>query len=146
MSAAEGVVFASGTKVGHLLAIEGGTLCSHARIPYTSHNARPFGDGVLLNSTAADSILRLDREGNVREALPIKHYDEEDLLFSHLPQDNARQAFGRGLCALGGGLLAGGSSPATISVYRLGSGEPVKTVNLTMDVRNAVHGLELWPF
>lgn len=141
-----GVVFASGTKVGHLLAVEGGSLRSHARIPYTSHNARPFGDGVLLNSTAADSVLRLDRRGNVLEAFPVKHYDEDELLFSYLPQDNARQAFGRGLCPLGGGLLAGGSSPATISVYRLGAKEPLKTISLTMDVRNAVHGLELWPF
>lgn len=140
------IVFVSGTKLGHLLAIENGTLRSHARIPYTSHNAQPFGDGVLLNSTAADSILRLDRQGNVIEAFPIKHYDQDELLFSHLPQDNARQAFGRGLCPLGGGLLAGGSSPATISVYRLGTGEPLKTIGLTMDVRNAVHGLELWPF
>lgn len=146
VSCEDGVVFASGTKLGHLVAVAGDRLHSHASLPYTSHNARPFGDGVLLNSTAADSILRLDRRGNVLEAFRVKHYDEDELLFSHLPRDNARQAFGRGLCDLGGGLIAGGSSPATVSVYRLGSEDPLKTVNLTMDVRNAVHGLEIWPF
>ncbi len=40
----------------------------------------------------------------------------------------------------------GGSSPATISVYDLDAGEALTSVNITMDVRNAVHGLEVWPF
>jgi len=43
-------------------------------------------------------------------------------------------------------LIIGGSSPATITAYRFGSGLTLKSVNVTMDVRNAVHGLEIWPF
>jgi hypothetical protein len=43
-------------------------------------------------------------------------------------------------------MFVAGSSPATISLYGLDSADPVKTINLTMDVRNAVHGLEIWPF
>ena len=78
--------------------------------------------------------------------MPIKRYDERELLNAHLPQDHARQAFGRGLCVLGEGLVAGGSSPATVSVYDLSTYRTVKTINLTMDVRNTVHGLEVWPF
>lgn len=146
VSCRRGVVFVSGTKLGHLLAIEGAGIGSRAEIPYTSHNARPFGDGVLLNSTASDRILRLDHRGDVLEAFEVPRYAEDELLFSHLPRDNARQAFGRGLCELGDGLIAGGSSPATISVYRPGHAKPIRSVNLTMDVRNAIHGLERWPF
>jgi hypothetical protein len=43
-------------------------------------------------------------------------------------------------------VVAGGSSPSTISVYDLVKNERVLSVNLTMDVRNAIHGLEVWPF
>lgn len=142
----EGTVFVAGTRLEHLLAINGSKLSSYARIPHTSHNARPFREGVLLNSTHKDSVCYLDHRGNVLKAFPIKHYDEQELMNSHLPRDNARQAFGRGLCMLDDGLLAGGSSPATISVYRFDASEPLKTINLTMDLRNAVHGLEVWPF
>jgi len=141
----EGVVFVSGTRCGHLLAINDSKLSSYFRIPYGTHNARPFGVGVLMNDTRSDSVRYLDSRGEVL-SFPIKRYDEREILHGHIPQDHARQAFGRGLCNLGGGLIAGGSSPATVSVYDLNTSEVLKTINLTMDVRNTVHGLEVWPF
>jgi len=141
----EGVVFVSGTRCAHLLKIKDSKLSSYFRIPYGTHNARPFGDGVLMNDTRGDSVSYLDRRG---EGLyfSIKRYDEREVLHANLPEDHARQAFGRGLCILGGGLIAGGSSPATVSVYDLNASKVLKTINLTMDVRNTVHGLEVWPF
>jgi hypothetical protein len=140
----EGLVFVSGTRCAHLLAINDSKLSTHFRIPYGTHNARPFGGGVLMNDTRNDSVRYLDRRGEVL-SFPIRRYDEREVLHAHLPRDHARQAFGRGLCLLGGGLIAGGSSPATVSVYDLNTPEVVKTINLTMDVRNTVHGLEVWP-
>lgn len=139
------VLYTSGTRCAHLLAINGSKLRSHARINYGTHNTRPFGDGVLMNDTRADLVRYLPKNGK-GVSFPVKRYDEQDLLNADLPQDHARQGFGRGLCDLGEGLLAGGSSPASVSVYDLNTSEVVKTVNLTMDVRNAVHGLEVWPF
>lgn len=140
-----GVLFASGTRCRHLLAINGQNLSSHARLPFRTHNARPFREGVLMNDTRHDRVSYLDGGGRA-SSFPIKRYDEHKLLNSHLPQDHARQAFGRGLCVLGEGLIVGGSSPATISVYDLDNSRVLKTVNLTMDVRNTIHGLEVWPF
>ena len=58
----------------------------------------------------------------------------------------ARQGFGRGLCPVGDRFVAGGSSPSTVSLYDLDSNQKVGSVNLTMDIRNAIHGLELWPY
>lgn len=141
----DGVVFASGTRCRHLLAIDGQNLSSHARLPFRTHNARPFRDGVLMNDTRHDRVSYLDGGGRA-VSFPIKHYHERELLNSHLPRDNARQAFGRGLCVLGEGLIVSGSSPATVSVYDLDNSRVLKTVNLTMDVRNTIHGLEVWPF
>jgi len=140
-----GLLTLSGTRCAHLLTINGSKLVSHARIPYGTHNARPFGEGVLLNDTSNNRVSYLGRDGE-SVSFPIKHYDEGELLNSYLPQDHARQAFGRGLCVLGEGLIAAGSSPATVSVYDLNNSKTLKTINLTMDVRNTIHGLEVWPF
>jgi hypothetical protein len=141
----DGLLFVSGTRCAHLLAINDSKLSSHARIPYGTHNARPFRRGVLINDTRNDRVSYFDHRGEVL-SFPIKRYDERELLNSGLSQDHARQAFGRGLCVLGEGLIAGGSSPATVSVYALDTSEVLRTINLTMDVRNTVHGLEVWPF
>jgi hypothetical protein len=58
----------------------------------------------------------------------------------------ARPSFGRGLCILKDRLVAAGSSPSTISLHDLESGRTALTVTLSTDVRNAIHGLEPWPF
>jgi hypothetical protein len=140
-----GLLSVSGTRCVHLLIINDSKLTSYARLPYGTHNARPYGDGVLYNDTRNNRVSYLGRNGR-SITLPIKHYDERALLNSYLPQDHARQAFGRGLCVLGEGLIAGGSSPSTISIYDLKTSQTLKTINLTMDVRNTIHGLEVWPF
>jgi hypothetical protein len=142
---ANGILFASGTRCAHLLAITDSKLSSYARIPYGTHNTRPFGEGLIMNDTRNDCVSYLDRRGGTL-SLPINRYDQRELLHSHVPQDHARQAFGRGLCLLGEGLIVGGSSPATVSVYDLSTSRVLKTINLTMDVRNTIHGLEAWPF
>jgi hypothetical protein len=140
-----GLLTVAGTRCAHLLTINGSKLASYARIPYGTHNARPFGEGVLLNDTSSNRVSYLGRDGET-VSFPIKHYDEGQLLNSYLPEDHARQAFGRGLCVLGEGLIAAGSSPATVSVYDLNNSKTLKTINMTMDVRNTIHGLEIWPF
>jgi hypothetical protein len=68
------------------------------------------------------------------------------LEYNDIPEDHARQGFGRGLCEWKEGIVIVGSSPATVSAYELSSAERIASVNLTMDVRNAVHGLEVWSF
>ena len=42
--------------------------------------------------------------------------------------------------------VVGGSSPSTISLYDVEANQKVGSVNLSMDIRNAIHGLEAWPF
>jgi hypothetical protein len=77
----------------------------------------------------------------------VPRYPEDQLRHRDVDQSHvARQGFARGLALLSGSVVAGGSSPSTISVYDLVKNERVLSVNLTMDVRNAIHGLELWPF
>ena len=37
-------------------------------------------------------------------------------------------------------------SPSTITLYDTEQGVKVGFVNLSLDIRNAIHGLELWPY
>jgi hypothetical protein len=142
----DGAVLASGTKLGGLWRVNGSRLERYATIPFGTHNTRPFRDGVLFNHTKTDRIAYGSLEGDVLASVQLPRYDKDRLEHADLPEDLARAAFGRGLTVLADGRVVGGSSPATISVYDLDAGERVSTVNITMDVRNAVHGLEVWPF
>ena len=50
-----------------------------------------------------------------------------------------------GLCVIDDRFIAGGSSPSTVTLYDLKANEIVASVNITMDIRNAIHGLTVWP-
>lgn len=115
-------------------------------LPADAHNARPYREGLLFNDTASDCVRYAGRDGK-SIAFKIVTYDEADIEFAGVDDSNvARQGFGRGLCTAGDRYVAGGSSPSTISLYDLEAGQKVGSVNLTMDIRNAIHGLEVWPF
>jgi hypothetical protein len=141
-----GSVFVAGTGLANMWRIRDGRLDRFARIPYGSHNARPYRDGTLLNHTRTDRIAFMDRRGRVQRSFPLPRYDRKELLNADLPSDQARPAFGRGLAVVDEDLFVGGSSPATVTLYRFDPPEAIASINVTMDVRNAVHGLELWPF
>lgn len=115
-------------------------------IPQGAHNARPYRDGVLLNDTRSDVVRYVGRDGSNR-AFRVPDYEESEIEFSGIDDSKvARQAFGRGLCLVGERLVAGGSSPSTVTLYDIDGGSVVASVNLTMDIRNAIHGLEVWPY
>jgi hypothetical protein len=143
---ADGSLFIAGLHLRRLYRLNNGGLEKFARIPLGSHNARPYRHGVLLNDTASDRVLFATREGEALQEFPVVRYPEEVLTHRDLPKDHARQAFGRGLCVADDGLVIAGSSPSTVSVYRLGAADRMQTVNLTLDVRNSIHGLEVWLF
>lgn len=141
-----GSMLLSGTKLRHVLEIGERRFRPYARVPEGTHNAQPFKDGVLANHTATNRLAFLSRRGRVKKSFPIRTYEEGRLMHSSVPADHARQAFGRGLATWEEQIVIGGSSPATISAFDFESGERVACVNITMDVRNAIHGLEVWPF
>ncbi len=115
-------------------------------LPGGTHNAQPWRGGVVFNDTAADCIRFVPRDGN-EQAFRIRRYDEAEIINAGIDDSRiARQAFGRGLCVVDDRFIAGGSSPSTITLYDLQSNQVVGSVNLTMDIRNAIHGLEVWPY
>jgi hypothetical protein len=139
-------IYTCGTRLAALWRIDGHRLQRYARTPFGTHNARPFRDGVLFNHTKTDRIVHASREGRMLRSVELPTYPAEALEHADLPSDLARPTFGRGLAVLDDGRIVGGSSPATVTVYDLDAGRTVRSVNITMDVRNAVHGLEVWPY
>jgi len=138
-------LFLSGMRTGGLLRYTGKRIAKVVSLPTGVHNAQPYRDGVLFNDTAED-VVRLVSAGTKR-TFHVPRYDPALLTHTDLDDSRiARQAFGRGLCDLGNGVVAAGSSPSTITLHDFESMKTTLSINLTMDIRNAIHGLEVWPF
>ena len=144
---AESGVYFSGLHTRALLRLSSDmSITKTCSLPEGIHNARPFLEGVIFNDTKSDVIRHVSRNGE-SIVLPVPTYNTEELQFHGVDDTKvARQGFGRGLCVVNERLIAAGSSPSTISLYDVGSKERISAVNLTMDIRNAIHGLEVWPF
>lgn len=134
-----------GTKLQNLAFIADGKLYAGPPVPDGTHNACLRNGRIFLNHTQGDCVAYMDLQGKILRSAPVPHYDESTLLMANIPKDHARQGFGRGLC-VADNLVIGGSSPSTISVYDLEAQRIIKSLNLTMDVRNSIHGLEIWPY
>jgi hypothetical protein len=116
-------------------------------LPPGTHNARPFRDGVLFNDTEAGTLRYSGRDDREDRVIEVPTYDPAMLTFRNADTSGiARQGFARGLCVLSDSIVAGGSSPSTITVYDLRANEMLLSVNLTRDIRNAIHGLAAWPY
>jgi hypothetical protein len=142
-----GGMYLAGLRTGGMLLFNGRDIRMAVELPAGTHDARPFRDGVLFNDTEADSLRYAGRGGTEDRAFRVPAYPAESIVQGHPAQgDVARAGFARGLAVLDDSLVAGGSSPSTISVYDMPRNVRALSVNLTMDVRNAIHGLAVWPY
>lgn len=145
VSVHEGKLLVSGVRLRSILAIDRAGHTELAPVPEWTHNAQPYAGGIIYNSTAEDAVCYASRSGEVLKRFPIPRYPDGELIKSDIPDDYARQAFGRGLIATDAGLIIAGSSPSTVTAWDFHSGERLATVNFGKDIRNAPHGLALWP-
>jgi hypothetical protein len=140
-----GGMYLSGLRTGGVLLYNGHEVKRWVTLPEGTHNARPFRGGVVFNDTAADLVRVVAPEGERRFAVPrfapenLDHRDDGDAAL-------ARQAFARGLCVIDEQTIACGSSPSTITLHGLAAGSVSRMATLSYDVRNAIHGLAVWPF
>jgi hypothetical protein len=142
----KGNIYFSGTGMDSLMKIDQhGKVYSVGDVPKGTHNVQFYHENLLMNNTVKDSVIMMSPKGRIITEFEIKRYPADALIHTNLPSDHARQAFGRGLCSFENYIVAG-SSPATISIYQDSNPKPLRSVNLTMDIRNAIHGLEVYPF
>ncbi len=143
----EGGMYIAGLNTKGLLLYNGKHVGFSATLPTGTHNARPFREGILFNDTQSDALRYATPTGKDDCAFGVPRYAESDLLNTEMDDSRiARQGFGRGLCPINDTLIAAGSSPSTIALYDLEQKETVMSINISMDVRNAIHGLEVWPY
>jgi hypothetical protein len=137
-------MYVSGRGLPFLLQINDGALQPLTRLPMGTHNVFTYADGVLFNDTSAD-LLAYEAPGQFCY-LDVPRYRFDQLENADLGDDKlARQGFGRGLCPYRDNIVIAGSSPSTITAWDLTARSAIKSVNISMDIRNAVHGLEIWP-
>ena len=143
-----GGMYISGLNSGGMLLFNGQEIQMAVTLPEGTHNAQPFRDGVLFNDSSDDVLRYTGRgEGEEDRALKVPAYAPDDLEHrASIREGIARQGFARGLCVVNERVVAGGSSPSTVSLYDLQANKLLASVNLSLDVRNAIHGLEVWPF
>ena len=138
-------MYFSGLRTGGLLKFDGRKVSPVVTLPEGTHNAMPFRDGVLFNVSKADVLRFVSPDAG--QAFPVPRYEAEQLTHTAFGDSRiARQAFARGLCVVDAGVVAGGSSPSTITLHDLDLGKSTLQVTLSFDARNAIHGLEVWPF
>lgn len=145
VTVAANCVWFAGLNTPGLLKTDGKTLSVVAPLPAGTHNAQLLDGGLLYNDTAANRVC-YRRQGRALE-LPVPAVDTRQIVnLQRFGSNVARVRFARGLCAVNPGLIAGGSSPSTVALYDLIGGQRIAEHCLSMDVRNAVHGLAVWPF
>jgi hypothetical protein len=145
VSVSERGLHIAGLRTPGLLRYAGETLTMLATLPAGTHNARPFRDGIIFNDTQAN-VVRFVAPSRQR-TFDVPHYPTEKLTHTDLDDSRiARQGFGRGLCVVRDGLIAAGSSPATVTLHDVGANKSTVVITLSVDVRTAVHGLAVWPW
>ena len=138
-------MFISGLRTAGLLHYSGSRITKYVNLPEGSHNARPWRDGVLFNDSEANAVRFVTPKTN--HVFQVPRYPENLLTHTDLDDSRiARQSFARGLCIINDDLIASGSSPSTITLHDVDTMKTTKSINLSMDIRNAIHGLEVWPY
>ncbi len=133
-------ILISGTRIDALLSLKAGSLRKYAPLPIGTHNATTYKDGIIYNDTRSDQVVIASRQNMIERSFPAPEFPD---LPRTSASDYARQGFGRGLCFFEDHIIAG-SSPSTVSVYDTSSRKRVQMINLSKDIRNCIHGLELW--
>jgi hypothetical protein len=132
-------------KTGGMLQFTGRRIIVATSLPMGAHNARPWRNGVLFNDTESNVVRYVSRRHN--RVFQVPHYPAHLLTHTDLDDSRiARQSFARGLCAIDDRVIASGSSPSTITLHDVDAMKTTLSVNLSMDIRNAIHGLEVWPY
>jgi hypothetical protein len=131
-----GGMYLTGLKTGGMLLFNGREIQMAVELPPGSRDARPFRDGVLFNDAEAGLLRYSGRSGSEDRAfrVPDAHGGS-----------SPTPVLARGLAVLSDTLVAGGSSPATVSVYDLAANQRVLSVRLDADPRSAINSLAAWP-
>lgn len=142
----EGGLYFSGMNTGGLLHFNGEKIQMLAELPRGAQDAQIFRNGIVFNDSHA-GVLRYsgDDEGTEDRALEVPFYKETD----HESNDSdatrqLKRGYARGLCILSDRVVAGGSTPAGVSLYDLRENRKLASVWFTKNVLEAINSIEAW--
>ena len=143
-----GGMYLNGQNTHGLLLFNGSSIEMTAKLGDHCYNAQPFRKGVLFIDNELSALRYSGRENRSEDrSLPLPVHNPDDL--QHEESDFsgvAKPGFGRGLCVINDRAVAVGTSPSTIHLYDLRENRHLFSVNLSRDVRTAIHDIALWPF
>jgi len=85
-------------------------------------------------------------EGGEDRAIPIPFFTSSDHRGNDPDEARAlKRGYARGLCILSAASVAGGSTPAGVSIYDLRHSKKLLTVNFTKNVSEAINSIAVWP-
>lgn len=126
---------------------DSGVVRPFAMVPEMTHNCQPHQGRVVFNSTGDDAVVVAGVKGRVIQRMPIPRPAPGAVKNPGLPGDFARAGFARGLCVHEpSGTVIAGHSPGSVTAFDMATGRAVRTVTVSNDIRNAPHGLEVWPY
>ena len=143
----EGGMHIAGQHTGGVLHYNGETILMSVQLPDGAQDARFFRKGVVFNDSRA-GVLRYSGQDDGAEdrALAVPFFTAEDHVFNDPDATRMlKRGYARGLCVLSGTTVAGGCTPAGVSLYDLKGNSRLMTVTFTRDVREAINCIEVWP-
>jgi hypothetical protein len=110
-----------------------------------THNARPRCSGYIYNlSRYSETVFESGGKIQMKWKTPVP--DLSTLINTHLPQDCAVTGYTRGMVIYKNYIIVG-TSPAAINVFKIDihqNENPIKTIQLTNDLRNSICGMALY--
>ena len=139
-------MYIGGRNTSGLLHFNGATIQMSVELPEGAQDACLFRHGVIFNDSHK-GVIRYsgsDKETEDR-AISVPFFTASD----HAENDphearSLKRGYARGLCVLSGASVAGGCTPAGVSIYDLRENRRLLTVNFTRDVREAVNCIDVF--
>ena len=139
-----GIFFATQKNSNYMFRIVENKVSYYCLLKSGTHNVQPYQSNIIYNDTFNNKVVLVNKKGKELISLDVINYKENELTHTDIPQNYARQGWGRGLTIFDQEYIIAGSSPATLSVYSLNRKERIKYIQLSKDIRNTIHGLEIW--
>ena len=137
-------IYFSGTSLNNLYQLyKIGKVKPFYPIPFKTHNGRFSKYYIYFNNTPTNIVKRVNPVTN--DILEYQIPDIIDVEYRINSDQIAKRSFNRGMLFHDEYLIVG-SSPSNITVFNIHSGKLIKQIQLSNDIKNAIHGIALYPF
>jgi hypothetical protein len=132
----------SGSHTPRMYIHNGSGFVDGPRIPHKTHNTHIIDNKLIFNHTIRNNLVIKDLKKSKYNYMPVVLHDESKLVNNPKDDKLAAHGFARGM-TFWDDMVIIGSSPATVTIYSIKTNKMIKSINLSMDTRNSIHGLSV---